>query len=121
MVAPVAEILHEIGDVLAISMLIPLLLFILFYGVKSPWRTTELGIAVLVQKIAISLLVLDLVLANYLPTSWRLPFLVARVAIFGLVGFLLTADFINLRLIQTGSRHHLIFRWLRKKNRLDPR
>jgi hypothetical protein len=108
-----AEILHEVGDVIAVAMLIPLLLFVAYYR-RSPWRTTELGIAVMVQKTAISLLVIDLVLANYLPDELKLFFAVVRVLIFAFVLLLLVIDFINLHRIQMDPKKPLILRWLRK-------
>jgi hypothetical protein len=105
--------LHEIGDFIAVAMLVPLLLFVGYYR-RSPWRSTELGIAVMVQKSAIALLVINVVIANYLPESWKFIFVFVRLVIFIIVLALLVIDFINLRRIQVDPKKRLIFHWLLK-------
>jgi hypothetical protein len=112
--------LHTIGDYFALAMLIPLIVFVVLYT-RSPWRSDPIGIALMLQKIALTLLVLDLVLANYLPEGWDLAFVIARLVIFGTVLTLITIDTINLRRIQTGSKRPLFLDWLRKDYTLRAR
>jgi hypothetical protein len=107
-------ILHEIGDVLALAMLVPLIIFVIYYWSKSAWRSDPIGIALMFQKASLILLVLDLVVANYSPESWRSAFLILRIVIFGTVLLLITVDVVNLRRIQTGSKRPLFLAWLRK-------
>lgn len=117
----VGSVLHEIGDVLALAMIVPLVLFIWLYGRNSPWRSDPIGIALMLQKTALALLVLDLVLANYLPDQWDIAFLILRVLIFLAVLLLITVDVVNLRLIQSGSHRPLFLAWLRKDYTQKPR
>jgi hypothetical protein len=113
--------LHTVGDYFALAMLIPLLTFVILYSRNSAWRSDPIGIALMFQKVALTLLVLDLVLANYLPDSWDLAFVIVRLVIFGTVLMLITTDTINLRRIQTGSKRPLFLDRLRKDYTLRTR
>jgi hypothetical protein len=62
------SIIYAAGNVIVVSFLIPLLIFVVRYARYSPWRDTALGRNVLYQKSAISLVVLILLLGLFYPT-----------------------------------------------------
>jgi hypothetical protein len=59
--------IYAAGNVIVVSFLIPLLIFIVRYARYSPWHDTALGRNVLYQKSAISLVVLILLLGLFYP------------------------------------------------------
>jgi hypothetical protein len=103
------QVLRTIGNIEVISMLIPLGAFIVFYRLWSPWRENELGIALMGQKIALTILVTAIVAGNFLPEDWDLVRLAVRVLAFTAVLGFLVIDVINLRYTQMNRPNRLLF------------
>jgi len=97
-----------VGNTLLISLVVPLVVFIVMYAVRSPWRENELGIALMFQKIGLALLVSVIIGANFVPADWNLGRVIARGLALGTVLFLLSVDVLNLWRYQNGRRNRLV-------------
>lgn len=95
-------IIDNWGDIVVLSYLIPLLLFIGLYLFRSPWTSTELGIALMFQKVGMSLIVLLIVASIYLGDY---PYRdLVRGIIYTAVGVALWVDVVNLLRYQRKTR-----------------
>lgn len=95
---PLLEILT---DVLVLSYAIPIGLFIGLYATRSPWAETELGVALMFQKISFLGLYVLLALGLLLGSDyWGRDIL--RAVVYGAIGFFLWLDVVNLLRYQRG-------------------
>lgn len=109
------EILGNIGDALAWTIGVPLLVFMFTYAKGSPWRANALGIERMFQKGYLLALWLVIMAGNFLPDELNTFRLVARALIFAAVTTMLTLQIVNLRRVQTDSKRPLFFTWLTYK------
>lgn len=98
--------LFLIGTLAALATVVPLLIFIVLYAWKSPWRSTELGIALMFQKVTIFLLIAIGILQALFPENCcePSPRLGVRALLFIALVALLSLDVVNLRRAQTHSK-----------------
>lgn len=90
-----------LGNIIATSYLVPLVLFVFRYWTRSPWWKTDLGVALMAQKIAFIaiFLLLDL---GYFFHDWPGRAAV-RLVLFGVVLVSLWLDQVNLNRYQSKS------------------
>lgn len=93
-----------IGNIIATSYLVPLLLFITSYWRKSPWWKTDLGVALMAQKIAF-LSIFILLDIGYFAHDWSGRAAI-RLVLFGVVGISLWLDQLNLTRYQRKYYHN---------------
>lgn len=103
------DILKNIGDLIAWTIPIPLVAFMLVYGFGSPWRHDPLGIERMWQKLYLLALALLILAGNFLPDEFDTFRFAARIVIFTTVTVGLSLQVANLRRIQTGSNRPLFF------------
>lgn len=93
-----ADPVAALGNIIATSYLLPLGIFVGFYGTRSPWWDNELGIALLLQKLSFiavfALIVLGIFFHDWEGRQW------VRLVVYALVGFSLWLDIVNLRRYQ---------------------
>lgn len=93
------DIILTIGDFTVLSYLIPLGLFVGLYGFRSPWFQTELGVALMFQKIGFIGIILVIVLSVFLGAAYPGREWV-RLVVYAIVGAALWLDVVNLRRYQ---------------------
>lgn len=95
--------LETLTNILVLTYVIPIVMFIVLYATRSPWTATELGIALMFQKLAILGICLLITLGLWLGDDyWGRD--VLRALVYGAVGFFLWLDVINLVRYQKGRR-----------------
>lgn len=97
------DTINLIANYVVLAYVLPLGAFIALYATRSPWRNTELGVALMIQKIAFTVLILVLlgsyfIGSDYPGREW--------VRLFGFlaVGYTLVLDVVNLLRYQRKAR-----------------
>jgi len=98
----IESFLITVGNVEVLSYLVPLFLFIGFYASKSPWRSTELGQALMYQKASFLLVVLVIIFSVFFPGYWGRG--AVRIIVYTAVAISLWVDFSNLLRYQRMAR-----------------
>ena len=106
------DILFGVGDAIAWTIGVPLILFMLVYGFGSDWRKDPLGVERMFQKGYLLALWVVIMAGNFLPHEYDTFRAVLRILVFSAVTIVLTLQVINLRRIQTQSSRPLFFTWL---------
>lgn len=88
------SIVNTIGNFVVLSYFIPLVWFIVQYSARSPWDATELGVALLFQKIGFALVILVICLSVFFPGYFGREFF--RLSAYLAVLFFLWLDVANL-------------------------
>lgn len=122
------EILKNIGDVIAWTIPFPLIVFMLVYGLGSPWRQDPLGIERMFQKAFLLSLALLILAGNFLPAEFDTFRFILRIFVFATVTAGLSLQVVNLRRIQTDPDARLFFTYFtydavseRRKTKRDRR
>lgn len=97
------ETINTIANYVVLAYVIPLAAFILLYAIRSPWRSTELGVALMIQKVAFTTLIL-IILASYFIGSAYPGREWVRLFGFLAVGATLVMDVVNLLRYQRIAR-----------------
>lgn len=97
------SVLKMFGNWVVWLALLPLIGFVVVYSTRSPWRSTWIGIALLLQKVLLTLLVIVILIGLFWPEMpgreiIRLVVFLACVVTFWL-------DFIQALVIQHRARH----------------
>jgi hypothetical protein len=95
-----AEFAEHVGDVIAFLTAVPVVVFIFMYVKYSPWKSTELGVALLIQKVAIGLILLQVFIRDFLPDDWSTGIYIIRLTLMTSLLVLFTIDVLNLRKYQ---------------------
>lgn len=99
----VADPIIALGNLLATSYLVPLLTFVIRYWRRSPWWKTDLGVALMVQKIAF-ILIFILADIGFFFHEWP-GRAAARFVVYGFVAVSLWLDNVNLARYQRRYHH----------------
>lgn len=93
-----SALLQWIGNIVVLSLVVPLAIFVFRYSTFSPWKATELGRALLYQKLAFTLVICISILTLFFP---GIPFrLEIRLVALLFVLYSLWYDVVNLIRIQ---------------------
>lgn len=97
-----STLLAVIGSAIIVAYLVPLILFITLYAMRSPWTSTELGKALMYQKssflLVVCVVIASIAFPGYFGRDW------VRIVIFGGVSISLWVDVINLLHYQDFAR-----------------
>lgn len=64
------DTVNNIANFVVLAYLIPLVAFIFLYATRSPWKVTELGQALMVQKLALTIIVVVLCFSYFLGVDY---------------------------------------------------
>lgn len=99
-------------DYIVLSYMLPLTIFIGLYAVRSPWRSNELGIALMLQKVGFTLVISVVLMTLFLGTDYAFR-QELRTFVYTVVGVALWLDVFNLLRYQYRARHpHDPTKWL---------
>lgn len=103
------DILKSVGDAIAWLIPLPLVGFMLVYGLGSPWRADPLGIERMWQKAYLLALAILILAGNFLPAEFDTFRYIIRIVVFATVTVGLTLQVVNLRRVQKNSPRPLFF------------
>lgn len=92
------DILLMAGDIVILSALVPLVLFVVYYSRQSPWTLTDEGKNLMLQKVVLIALILVVIASLFLgdyPGRW-----LVRLTIYGAIVYVMWLDFFQLRRVQ---------------------
>lgn len=97
-----SRLLFYIGDLVVLSYIIPLVLFITLYAKRRTWRYSTIGRTLMAQKAAFLVVMLTITLQLFIPDFWFRDWI--RLITYSAVAITMWLDYVNLvRVRHTGQ------------------